>query len=146
MAWIETLFQREVTPVLEAGMGFAHQKQLVIANNIANADTPYYRRQTVPEDEFTESLIDAIERRRAYHPKTFAPEGKLDLNWYGTFPQMRMFDGIESGPERHDENSVIIEQEMADQAKNELKMSAMQQLFKKHMTMLKEAATKGSAR
>lgn len=146
MAWIENLFQREVTPVLEAGMGFAYQKQLVIANNIANADTPYYRRQTVPEDEFTEALVDAIERRREYHPSTFAPEGKLDVNWNGTYPKMRMFDGIESGPERHDENSVIIEQEMADQAKNELKMSAMQQLFKKHMMMLKDAANKGSAR
>lgn len=145
MAWMDNLFQREVTPVLEAGMGFAFQKQLVIANNLANVDTPYYKRQTVPEDEFTESLISAIEKREASHPNEFNLEGKLDINWQGNYPRMRMFDGKESGPERHDENSVIVETEMANQAKNELKMSAMQQLFKKHMMMMKDAATKGAA-
>ena len=55
MAWIDSLFQRESLPVLESGMGFAFQKNLVISNNIANVDTPDYYRQTLPEDEFTES-------------------------------------------------------------------------------------------
>ncbi len=145
MAWVDNLFQREVTPVLEAGMGFAYQKQLVIANNLANTETPYYKRQTLPEDEFSESLREAINNREQYHPNEFYPDQKLDLQWDGTYPKMRMFNGKENSIERHDENSVNVEQEMADLAKNELKMSAMQQLFKKHMTMLKDAANKTTA-
>lgn len=142
MAWIDGLVQRESLPVLEAGMGFAYQKHTVIANNIANVETPYYRRQTTPEDEFTEILNQAIENRDLYHPREFHADEGLDLRFQGNYPRMRMFDGKEAGPERHDENSVVIEQEMADMAKNQLKMTAMQQLFKKHTTMLIDAATK----
>lgn len=141
MAWIDRLFQRETTPVLEAGMGFAYQRQLVTANNIANVETPYYKRQTLPEDEFRDAMVEAINNRSEYHPSEFRLGEKLDLAWDGSYPKMRMFDGIESGIERHDENSVSLEQEMANQAKNELKMSAMQQLFKKQMGMMRDAAT-----
>ncbi len=139
MAWIDSLFQRESAPVLEAGMGFAYQRELVIGNNIANVDTPYYKRQTLPEDEFREALVGAINERGQYHPTQMRMEEKLDLTWNGSYPKMRMFDGIENGLERHDENSVSLEQELANQAKNELKMTAMQQLFKKTMTMMKDA-------
>lgn len=142
MAWVDNIFQRESAPVLEAGMGFAYQKQLTIANNLANIDTPYYKRQTLPEDEFTEALSEAISDREQYHPNQFIADQKLDLQWDGTYPRMRMFNGKENTLERHDENSVSVEQEMADMTKNELKMSAMQQLYKKHMTMLLDAANK----
>lgn len=143
MAWIENILQRESAPVLKAGMGFAFQKQLVIANNLANIDTPYYKRQTVPDDEFREAMESAIEQREKYHPTEFAPEEKLDLTWRdGYYPRMRMFNGKESGLERHDENSVVVEQEMANLAKNDLKMTAMQQLYRKTMTMMVDAAVK----
>ena len=65
---------RECLPVLESGMGFAHQKALVIANNIANVETPEYRRETVPEDQFYEALRDAIHDRDEYRT------GNLDLS------------------------------------------------------------------
>lgn len=142
MAWIDSIFQRESLPVLEAGMGFAFQKNLVISNNIANVETPDYYRQTLPEDEFTESLVDAIGQREKYHSNSFEPEGKLDLQYQGSYPRMRMFNGKEYSVERHDENSVNLETEMLDMAKNQLKMSAMQRLYKKNLTMLLNASAK----
>lgn len=142
MAWIDSLFQRECLPVLEAGMGFAFQKNLVISNNIANVETPDYYRQTLPEDEFTESLVEAIENRETYHPSRFSPDEKLDLTYQGNYPRMRMFNGKEYSVERHDENSVNLETEMMDMAKNQLKMTAMQRLYKKHTTMLLNASAK----
>ncbi len=142
MAWIDSLFQRESLPVLEAGMGFSFQKNMVISNNIANVETPDYYRQTLPEDEFTESLVEAIDNREKYHPSQFAPDEKLDLTYQGNYPRMRMFNGKEYSVERHDENSVNLETEMLDQAKNQLKMSAMQRLYKKQTTMLLNASAK----
>lgn len=142
MAWIDSLFQRESLPVLESGMGFAFQKNLVISNNIANVDTPDYYRQTLPEDEFTESLVEAIDKRDQYHPNQFKPEEKLDLTYQGNYPRMRMFNGKEFSVERHDENSVNLETEMLDMAKNQLKMTAMQRLYKKKTTMLLNASAK----
>ena len=52
---------------------------------------------------------------------------------------MRLFDGKEYSPERHDENTVTIEHEMADLTTNALKMQAMQQLYKKNLTVYRAA-------
>lgn len=140
MAWVDHLLQRECLPVLEAGMGFAHQKALVIANNIANVETPEYRRATVPEDQFYGALREAIGEREEYRTGNLDIQEQFDVRFEGgVYPQMRMFDGKEYGPERHDENSVTIEHEMAEQAKTTLKMQAMQQLYKKQLTMLRGA-------
>lgn len=131
MAFTDLLFQKGTTPVLEAGMGFAHQKQVVVANNISNVETPYYNRQTLPESEFQNTLREAIEERDAKHPTSFQAQGRLDVDWDGPYPRMTTFDGKENTLQRHDDNSVSLEQEMASQAKNDLQMRAMQKLFKK---------------
>lgn len=131
MAFTDLLFQKGTTPVLEAGMGFAHQKHVVVGNNIANVETPGYQRQTLPEDEFQRTLAEAIRTRAEKHPTEFRIKGKLDIRWDGTYPRMTTFDGKENEVERHDENNISLEQEMAAQAKNELKMTAMQKLFRK---------------
>jgi flagellar basal-body rod protein FlgB len=140
MPWIESLFQRETLPVLDSAMGFAHQRQLAIANNIANVETPYYKRQTVPEAQFQEALSNAIEERRASHPATFEMADTWDIEFDEQFyPDSRHIDGREWGPERHDENSVVIEKEMADLAKNTLAIQTMQQLYRKKLGMLRSS-------
>ncbi len=135
--WVDKLFQRETLPVLESGMGFAHQKQLVVMNNIANVRTPYYKRKQLPENEFREKLKMAINEREDLHPNEWRMDDGLDVRFVGPYPRMRMFNGQEWGPERHSENSVVIEKEMADLAKNQLMMSGMQQLFRKKLTMMR---------
>lgn len=140
MAFVDLLFQRGNTPILEAALGFAHQKQLVTGNNIANVDTPNYERQTLPEDEFQRTLMAAIEKRRREHPGEFRMENGLDIKWDGTHPNMPSFDGKANSVERHDENTVSLEQELATQAKNELKTLAMQTFFKKSVAGIKNAA------
>lgn len=140
MAFTDYLFQRGPTPVLEAGLGFSHQRALVIGNNIANVETPQYKRQTVPEDEFSRTLLSAIARRNEQDPAQFTMEDGLDIKWNGTYPGMPAFDGKENGLERHDENSVVLEREIGDLAKNESKTMAMQQLFRKSVAGIHEAA------
>lgn len=139
MAWIDKVMTRECLPVLESGMGFAHQKALVIANNIANVETPEYRRETVPEDQFYEALRDAIHDRDEYRTGNLDLSEQFDVRFEGHYPHMRLFDGKEYSPERHDENTVTIEHEMADLTKNALKMQAMQQLYKKNLTVFRAA-------
>jgi flagellar basal-body rod protein FlgB len=139
MAWIDRLMTRESLPVLEAGMGFSHQKSLVIANNIANVETPNFYRESVPEDQFYTALREGIDAREAERSGRLNLQEPFDVAFEdgGVYPRLRLFNGREYGPERHDENSVVIEYEMAEQAKNTLKMQAMQQLYKKHLTMLR---------
>lgn len=103
-------------------------------------ETPYYERQTLPEDEFQRTLMAAIEKRRQEHPGEFRMEDGLDIKWSGTHPNMPPFDGKANSVERHDENTVSLEQELALQAKNELKTLAMQTFFKKSVAGIKTAA------
>ena len=68
---------------LEAAMRAANLRQTVIANNIANLDTPGYRRQDV---QFTDILSKAIEADQTelgeVEPKIITP-GTTELNEKG---------------------------------------------------------------
>ena len=75
VTWVESLFQRETVPLLEASLGFAHHKHLAIMNNIANVENPFYKRLDVPEREFQRLLREAIDERRARHVNEFRIRG-----------------------------------------------------------------------
>lgn len=140
MSWIGGLFQQETLPVLETSLGFAHQRQLAIMNNIANVETPYYKRQGVADSQFQRALGDAIEARRKYHPSRFEMRDQFDIRFgEGNYPLARRVAEREWGPERHDENSVTIEREMSDLAKNTMLIEGMQRLLKKKLTMMRSS-------
>ena len=138
-SWIEGLLQRETLPVLEASLSFAHQRQLTIGHNIANVNTPYYKREVLPDNRFRGILEDAIRDRNANHWNEFSPGGGFDLRWDRNYVLANRIPGRDQGPERHDENNVVIEHEMADLAKNTLYIQTLQQLYKKQTSQLKMA-------
>lgn len=92
-------------------------KHEVISNNIANIETPGYKRKKVV---FEALLLDSLEHMKLRMKKTDA---------------MHMDSGIESAPfyvetdhgmsERIDGNSVNIDIEMAEEAKNNIKYNAL---------------------
>lgn len=133
------MFQRESVPVLDAALSFANQKHSTIMNNIANVNTPYYKRQAVPEGEFRSALTEAINARDESHPSRFFMDDtrRITFDRAGMIPDAEVFHGQEFGPERHDENSVVIEKEMADLAENALRIETLQRLLKKKYTMLR---------
>lgn len=139
--WVEGLIQRESVPVLEAAMQFAFQRHLNIVNNIANVETPYYKRKVMPEKSFHNAMQDALDERKKHHWNEFKPRDAYGVRFYQNhLPYVsNSFEGGEFGPERHDENNVVIEKEMADLAKNSLYMEALQQLFKNKTNGLKGA-------
>ena len=138
--FIEGLIQRESAPVLEAAMQFAFQRHLNIMNNIANVETPYYKRKVLPEGKFQEAMQKALDDRKNHHWNEFSPNSVPGVRFYQNhLPYATNREGMEFGPERHDENNVVIEKEMADLAKNSLYMEALQQLFKNKTSGLKNA-------
>jgi len=138
--WVEGLIQRESAPLLEAAMGFAFQRHLNIMNNIANVETPYYKRKVLPEEKFKKAMQDALDERYKSHWNEFTPRNAPGVRFYQNhLPLAYNHEGVEWGPERHDENNVVIEKEMADLAKNSAYMEALQQLFKNKTSGLKAA-------
>lgn len=140
MSFIGSLFQSETIPLLESGLGFAYQKQLTIMNNIANVETPGYKRQTVPEKEFMRLLEEAIDERSRVHPSRFSIRNASHISFIDNhYPVVRRINGKEWGPERHDENSVVPEKEMVDLAKNTMAIQLMQQLLRKKLGMMRSS-------
>ncbi len=138
--WIDSLFQRETVPLLESSLGFAHHKHLAIMNNIANVENPYYKRQDVPETEFMRVLGQAIEERSRNHINEFRIRDSFQIRFRdGNYPVPVRKPGREWGPERHDRNSVVIEKEMADLAKNTLKIQTLHSLLRKKFDMMKSS-------
>lgn len=138
--WIEGLLQRETAPVLESAMSFAFQRHLNITNNIANVETPGYKRKTLPEERFKEALQHALQDRYDLHWNEFTPHDAPGLRFYmNQLTDSHRRQGLEWGPERHDENNVVIEKEMADLAKNTAYMEMLQRLYKEKTNGLKAA-------
>lgn len=138
--WVEGLIQRESAPLLQAAMGFAFQRHLNIVNNIANAETPYYKRRVLPEENFKRAMQNALDERYKSHWNEFTPRNVAGVRFYqNNLPDASSLQGREWGPERHDENNVVIEKEMADLAKNSAYMETLQQLFKNKTSGLKAA-------
>jgi flagellar basal body rod protein FlgB len=95
----------------------------------------------LPEGEFSKALEEALEERRTVHPNEFVMKDSKSIEYPrgGYLPKANMDNGKEWGPERHDENSVVIEKEMGDLAKNTLFIQTMQRLLAKKYTMMRSA-------
>lgn len=117
--FINTLTERGSMPALIHLLSFTQQRHRMIAENIANVDTPGYRAKHLDPKAFEEALGDAMERRGS------DPRKPLTLRVH------RQFSVDESGslhvhpttrPTRnalfHDGTTISIDREMADLAAN----------------------------
>ena len=119
--WIERLTASRTTHAVELAAQFAEQRQRVLAENLANIDTPDYHSQRLDPEAFQESLRGALQRARRSN------ESRLDLRdnaQFSTGPTGR----VEAHPDRepaanvlfHDGTNARLEELMADTAQNSL--------------------------
>lgn len=114
------LFQKGATPVLERSMKFSEARHRLILSNVANADTPGYRRLDLDKPRFNRMLEDAIEEREQHHPGQFRvrQDFRVPMDDRGQFMTRYSIATGGEGPLRHDENNVSMEREMALMAQN----------------------------
>jgi flagellar basal-body rod protein FlgB len=108
------------TPVLEAAMRFASQRQKLIASNIANFDTPGYQTRDVSVAGFQAMMREAIERRRESGSKA-----ELEITGNGQIQPSGKSGDFVLHPEvvqgdllLHDQSSGNLERLMQDQVEN----------------------------
>jgi flagellar basal-body rod protein FlgB len=106
-----------IVDLLQAGMKAEDLRQRAIASNVANLETPGYRRVDV---RFEELLADALD-----HGET------PDLSEVG--PQLYQPDGT---PAKPDGNNVSWESEVGEMVKNTLKHRAYVRLFQKKLSQI----------
>lgn len=128
------LFDR-TTKVLEKTLSALSLRQEVIANNIANVNTPGYRRKEVTfEEELKEALSQEPKRIKGYitHPKHIPiPQPQISLE--GIKPQVWERDDLFF---RNDKSGVDIDMELAELAKNAMKHTALSRALARKFAVL----------
>lgn len=126
--------------LLEKGLQAASIRQAVIANNIANANTPGFKRSTVVFEEELKRATEAEERNRSLGAQ--APgSGGLPAPMSARVAPRIIIDGSTSV--RNDGNNVDIEIENALMAENQIWYSALTRQISEHFARLRMAISEG---
>ena len=118
--FIDRLLNQGNAPVLEAAVRFASARHRLIAENIANVDTPGYVQKDVSPARFQQMLRDRLDERSRGAPGAVVFD---DLN--------AKIENSTAGILFHDRNNRSIEQLMTDGAKNALMHNMMTELLKR---------------
>ncbi|MNW23621.1 Flagellar basal body rod protein FlgB [compost metagenome] len=120
---------------LEAGLQAANVRQRVLANNIANVDTPYFKRAEVQfESVLSEQvegempqLVGRVTDRRHFRigPVNFVPESVVTIDPYSTM--------------NNNFNNVDVDREMSLMAENQLRYNAYIQQVNDRIKMVRTA-------
>jgi flagellar basal-body rod protein FlgB len=125
-------------PSLEKMFLFAGQRQRIIANNIANIDTPNYQMQDVDPRSFQKMLGEAIDARRS---KNGGSSGSLELKESSQIQmhgnQMVLNPGSSSGGVlAHDRNDRNLEQLMQQLVENASAFRVAADLMRRNQSQL----------
>ena len=124
--------------VLARRMGWLGQRQEVLAQNIANADTPDYRPLDLKAGSFEGALAREVEpvRLALSDPGHLAgPRAEAAER----FKDDRV-SGYETAPAG---NAVVLEQQMVSVAETQMDFQMMTSLYRKHLDMFRAALGRG---
>ncbi len=126
-----------VLSIIKKRMAWLSHRQEVLAQNIANSDTPGYKARDLKAFKFDELL------RRENAGLSMATTEKNHLGGqrkrvrdFGTAEDRNPYETAPNG------NSVVLEEQMAKMSENSVNYSLASELYKKHMGMIRMALGK----
>jgi len=132
----DLLLKKSVIPLLSKGLDVYALRQKVIANNIANVDTPGYQRREVLFEEQLQSAIKKTIQGVQTNEKHI-PVGTTDIET----AQPQLFVDS-SGDNVSGVNNVDIEKEIVEEVKNEIRYLYAARLLNRNFAFLR-ASIKG---
>ncbi len=139
--FISSLINRGALPVLEKMAAFTEARHQVLAENIANADTPRYRAKHLDARAFQQALRRAIERRggsNAAAPLEIRSTRQFGMDRDGdlwTKPTEEPLENLMF----HDGTTMRIERQMSQLAENHLMHQLATQLLRGRFESLLKA-------
>lgn len=121
-----TTFGRSIG-LLERGMDVSTLRHSVIANNIANADVPNFKRSEINFESFLKRAIDSEGARPRVELQTADPRHRLNyrpVDWRSVEPR-RVLDYLST--EKNNGNNVNAEEEFNQSLLNQLRYTLMTQ-------------------
>ena len=131
------LFQLKLFQRLSDRMGWLGARQEVLAQNIANADTPHFVPRDMKTLNFTDHLNQVVPVTQArtdpmHMTGTMTPENVIDDQ-----KTKRQYETAPVG------NSVVLEEQMVKLADAQASYQLMTNLYRKHVDLLKMALGRG---
>lgn len=135
---IDQLFSNDTFVALQKGLDASSLKQQVIANNVANINTPGYKKQDVSfEDEFKRAIDNKYDASMLQTDPRHLPGGS-SLDSVGI--TVNTMGGTSM---RYDGNNVDIDEEMSELAENNIRFNALAQLMSGRLSSLKTVINGG---
>jgi len=122
---------------LEKSLDASWMRNEAISNNMANVNTPGYKRSDVKFEEYFQSSIDQAKIGSLKKNSKYLPIGKDKTH----IASPQIFSSNTSS--RKDENNVNVDVEMAELAKNTIKYNAMITQLSKEFNKIKIAIREG---
>lgn len=127
------------TKTVEKAMDASWLRNEAIAQNIANVDTPGYKRKTVAFEQFLNDAIDNNGISGFRTDKRHIPIGRKNVGEV----EPEVTEDNSSLSVRLDGNNVDIENEMADMAKNSIKYNVLTQSLSSRFRSMKSVINEG---
>ncbi len=124
---------------LGAKMDYLNQRQNVIAQNIANADTPSYRPKDLVPADFSSMLGASMQTGKSVSPVGINMTDEQHLSTVGksagvkTRAQKETYEVAPAG------NAVVIEEQLINSSQNMMDYSLMLNIYQKQVGMIRTA-------
>ena len=138
--WMDKLINTGTLPVLEKVAAFTEAHQRVLAENIANIDTPGYKAKQLDPKLFQAKLAEAVNERRNQTGQPMRVDGTKqfatdDQGRLRVTPTLRPPGNILF----HDGTNASIEKQMASMAENALMHQVAVDLIRERVMSLRKA-------
>ncbi len=136
---LEKVFSTTNMPLLNKAMDVSMLRDTIIADNIANVDTPFFKRSEVIFEKKLKKVLEGKSndgKLKTTNPRHIQIGGSASLE--GFQPDTIL---INDESYRNDKNNVDIDVEMAKRAKNEIYYDAVAQCMTQEIRLLRLAIT-----
>jgi len=122
---------------MKSKLGYLSERQGILAQNVANADTPDYKAKDLAAPDFKKMVSSAGSSVQNLHMKTTNPKHLTGGGASGTSHKVTSRDKTdELNPNG---NNVVIEEEMAKIGENQAEYLKVLNLYSKAISMFKSA-------
>jgi flagellar basal-body rod protein FlgB len=140
---MSSIFDGTTIPLMEKVALFADKRQDVLTSNVANIDTPNYKRRDLPLEAFQKALREAIATGQSRFAQGLSSTSGASSSSTGRAAlPAQLFQAVEAqSPSLNfqDNNNRSIEHEMMEMTKNNMMQSFALELMTAQFSMLQAA-------
>jgi flagellar basal-body rod protein FlgB len=141
---IDRLFSNEMMAIVQKALDASSLQSRVIANNLANVDTPGFKRSEVLFKEKLKAAMDSRQEADSDLQAALTDPAHIAFSETATVDSVRPSILTRADTSfRNDKNNVDIDAEMAHLSENTIYYNALTQLTQMHFSEIKEAILEG---